>query len=85
MKKQHHGPRHQPRISGLQRIPRPSGLLPVVEAGLQSIAKMEGRSVSWVVAEIIAAYFGLDAATGKVIKKAEQEQRTHGRRLRVVA
>lgn len=74
--------RHQPRIGGVTRQQRPSGLLPVVEAGLQAIARMEKRSVSWVVAEIVCAYFGLDSATGKVITPAEQHERTTGPRIK---
>ena len=72
----------QPRISGVSRVPRPSGLLPIVEHGLQEIARVEKRSVSWVVAEIVCAYFGLDSATGKAITNAEVDERVHGRRLK---
>jgi len=56
--------RSQPRIKGTVRISKPSGLLPVVEHGLRQIAYMEKKSVSWVVAEIVSAYFNLDSATG---------------------
>ena len=57
--------RFQPRIKGTTRICKPSGLLPVVEHGLQTIAKMEDKSLSWVIAEIISAYFNLSSATGR--------------------
>jgi len=73
----------QPRIRGVVRISKGSGLLPVVEAGLESIARMEKKSVSWVKAEIICAYFGLDSATGKPISNAEREIRTTGKRIKV--
>jgi hypothetical protein len=56
--------RCQPRIRGVVRLPKPAGLLPVIEHGLQTIARMEDKSLSWVLAEIISAYFNLDAATG---------------------
>lgn len=56
--------RSQPRIKGVCRLSKPSGLIPVVEHGLQTIAKMEDKSVSWVIAEIVSAYFNLDSATG---------------------
>jgi len=46
------------------RLSKPSGLLPVVEHGLRQIARMEKKSVSWVIAEIVSAYFNLDSATG---------------------
>ena len=59
----------QPRIKGLSRIPKPSGLLPVVEHGLQTIARMERKSLSWVIAEIVSAYFNLDSATGKPLSE----------------
>lgn len=56
--------RFQPRIKGVSRLQKPSGLLPVVEHGLQTIASLEKKSVSWVIAEIVSAYFNLDSATG---------------------
>jgi len=56
--------RSQPRIKGTCRLQKPSGLLPVVEHGLQTIARLEQKSVSWVIAEIVSAYFNLDSATG---------------------
>lgn len=43
---------------------KPSGLLPIIEHGLQTIAQMEKKSISWVIAEIVSAYFNLDSATG---------------------
>ncbi len=74
--------RFQPRIAGTTRMQRPSGLLPEVEEGLQRIARAEGRSISWVVAEIVCAFFGLDSATGKVLSSAERELRVHGPKVR---
>jgi len=56
--------RSQPRIQGVTRLSKPSGLIPVVEHGLRQIARMEKKSVSWVIAEIVSAYFNLDSATG---------------------
>jgi len=56
--------RSQPRIKGVCRLSKPSGLIPVVEHGLQTIARIEKKSVSWVIAEIVSAYFNLDSATG---------------------
>lgn len=56
--------RSQPRIKGICRLSKPSGLIPVVEHGLQTIARLEQKSVSWVIAEIVSAYFNLDSATG---------------------
>lgn len=61
--------RSQPRIKGISRLSKPSGLLPNVEHGLQAIASMERKSVSWVIAEIVSAYFNLDSATGLPISE----------------
>lgn len=44
---------------------------------------MERRSVSWVKAEIICAFFGLDAATGEPIDKETKQRRLKGKRVRV--
>lgn len=73
----------QPRIKGVTRISKPSGLLPVVEEGLQTIAKMEKKSLSWVIAEIISAYFNLDSKTGKpLVERLAQVQLVGGIRRR---
>ena len=74
--------RSQPRISGLARLQRPSGLLPIVEDGLQAIAREENRSVSWVVAEIVCAVLRPRRRDGKVITRAEAHERTTGSRLK---
>jgi hypothetical protein len=60
--------RTQPRIKGIKRLPKVAGLHPDVEYGLKAIARFEGKSVSWVQAEIISDFFGIDAATGKLIR-----------------
>jgi hypothetical protein len=54
----------QPKIKGVIRIPKHSALHPHVWHGLNNISKSESRSLSWVIAEIISDYFGIDAATG---------------------
>jgi len=61
--------RYQPRIKDVSRVSKPSGFLPVVESGLQTIASMEKKSLSWVVAEIVSAYFNLDSATGRPLSE----------------
>lgn len=61
--------RTQPRIKGIKRLPKVCGLHPDVEYGLRAIARFEGRSVSWVQAQIISDFFSIDAATGQLIKK----------------
>jgi hypothetical protein len=67
--------RFQPHIKGVSRVSKPSGLLPVVEHGLQTIASIEKKSLSWVIAEIISAYFNLDSATGKpLVERLAQTQ-----------
>ena len=73
----------QPRIKGVTRIAKPSGLLPVVEHGLQTIATLEKKSLSWVIAEIISAYFNLDSKTGKpLVERLAQVQLVGGIRRR---
>jgi RNase P/RNase MRP subunit POP5 len=46
-------------------VPKVGSLLPAVQDGLEEIAKSEKRSVSWVIAEIVSDYFGLDCETNK--------------------
>jgi hypothetical protein len=52
--------RHQPRVQGTSRVPRGTALLEEIEAGIQSIADHEGKSASWVLAEIVCMFFGRD-------------------------
>lgn len=60
--------RTQPRVPGVRRLPMAEAVLPEVRAGLQAIADRERRSVSWVVAEIVSDYFGLDVM-GEAVKR----------------
>ena len=57
--------RKQPRLRNGIRIPRYSAMHEAVQLGLQQIARMEKKSVSWVIHEIIAAYFGRDVMGDK--------------------
>jgi hypothetical protein len=50
----------QPRLNSGRRIPRYASMHPAVKHGLESIARSERRSVSWVIHEIVADYFKLD-------------------------
>jgi hypothetical protein len=81
-----HNPKSQPRIVGLKRIPKVGSLLPAVQLGLEAIAKAERRSVSWVIAEIVSDYFGLDCITNK--KKSKEIHRAEplklGTKMRVI-
>lgn len=61
-------PRSQPRIPGHPRLPRHSALVNDVWHGLNDIARAEGRSVSWVIAEIVSDYFQIDCTTGRPLK-----------------
>lgn len=61
--------RAQPRIKGIKRIAKHSALHPDVEYGLRAIARFEGKSVSRIQAEIISDFFGIDAATGQLIRR----------------
>jgi hypothetical protein len=61
--------RSQPRIPGVKRQPTSTALHPAVVSGLRAIARREGKSLSWVRAEIVSIFFGVDAATGEIHKK----------------
>lgn len=50
----------QPRLKHGARLPKGASLHPAVKHGLESIARKERRSVSWVIHEIVADYFNLD-------------------------
>jgi hypothetical protein len=55
----------QPRIPGVVREAFFSSLHPHVKHGIRSIADREGRSPSWVMAEIVSMFFHIDCKTGK--------------------
>lgn len=55
----------QPRIPGVKRERRQTSLLPVVEQRYKDRAAQRGRSVSAVMADVLARDLGFDAATGK--------------------
>jgi hypothetical protein len=84
----------QPRIRGIRRVPKVGTLLPAVQHGLELIARSEGRSVSWVIAEIISDYFGLDCETNKpkpgikakyhVTKKSVTRRSASNSRIKIV-
>lgn len=59
---------NQPRIIGITRIPKHSSMHPDIWESIREIAKSEKRSVSWVIAEIVGEYFGIDCLTGKTIR-----------------
>jgi hypothetical protein len=53
--------RKQPRLKdGAIRVSKYSAMHEAIELGLQKIAKSERKSVSWVIHEIIAEFFGRD-------------------------
>jgi hypothetical protein len=61
---------HQPRLKdGLRREGRGTALHPFVVKQLRVLARSEGRSCSWIIAEAISIVFGVDAATGKIVRK----------------
>jgi hypothetical protein len=61
----------QPRTPGVRREQKSSCMHAEVVRNLQSIAKAEGKSLSWVVAEIVYDHFGLkiDEHTVKVLRR----------------
>lgn len=59
--------RSQPRlVEGHSRAYGFTALPPHVDDELRRISRLERKSVSWVKAEIVCAWFGIDSATGKV-------------------
>jgi hypothetical protein len=58
--------RSQPRIAGVRRDPRLTMIHPLIHEGIKMIAEDEGKSESWVVAQIVGDYLGVDAMTGRI-------------------
>ena len=59
--------RKQPRLrDGAARISKYSAMHEAIQLGLQQIAKSERKSVSWVIHEIIAEFFGRDVMGDKL-------------------
>ena len=58
--------RIQPRCKHGVRVPKTGTLHEAVLAGLVKIAREEGKSVSWVMHEIIADWFGRDIMGDKI-------------------
>jgi len=59
----------QPRIPGVVRLPRHTCLHPLVKAGLQDLSDQEERSISYIIAEVISDYFGIDCRTGEIHRR----------------
>jgi hypothetical protein len=55
-----HRPRSQPRLAGSPREPRATCVPPHVTKALRAIALREDKSLSWVTAQIVYDYLGLD-------------------------
>lgn len=56
-----------PRLaSGDSRVPFMHGLPEEIKEGLREIARMEGKSMSWVLEDALVRYFGLDAPQYKL-------------------
>jgi hypothetical protein len=56
----------QPRCKHGFRVPKTGTIHEAVLLGLTKIAKSEGKSVSWVMHEIIAEFFGRDIMGDKI-------------------
>lgn len=61
-------PRQMPRTMGIQRIQKSARIHREVERNLQMIADAEDKTFSWVVAEIVYAFFGLRIGADDVVK-----------------
>jgi hypothetical protein len=59
--------RKQPRLKdGAARIPKYAAMHEAIQIGLEKIARSERKSVSWVIHEIIAEFFGRDVMGDKL-------------------
>lgn len=59
--------RRQPRLrNGAARIAKYSAMHEAIQDGLSKIARSERKSVSWVIHEIIAEFFGRDVMGDKL-------------------
>lgn len=67
--------RRQPRIRGTVREGKHSYLLPSIQRGLEKLAISEGKSVSWIIAELISDYFDIDSSTGLVLRKRKHTKK----------
>ena len=69
--------KHQPKTRGVQRQNRQTMLHEEVVKNLMEIAEIEGKSFSYVVAEIVYAFFGLkiDEKTVKVLRRLRRFKR----------
>lgn len=61
-------PRQMPRSRGIVRIQKSARIHAEVERNLQMIADAEDKTFSWVVAEIVYAFFGLRIGADDVVK-----------------
>lgn len=61
--------KQQPRIRGLNRIGKHSGLLPEIERGIEKIAVEEGWTFSRVVAHIVSDWFDIDSDSGRLLSE----------------
>jgi len=62
-------PRRQPRIPGVRRRPRHTGLTPTVDDVLNRLARQSRRSRSYVLAEILSDWCGVDVCTGERLQR----------------
>jgi hypothetical protein len=69
-------PRQQPKNFGVRRVAKKACMHREVERNLQAIAQAEDKSFSWVVADIVYAFFGLtiDENTVKVMRRRKRFQ-----------
>ena len=82
-------PQQLPKIPGVCRIPKSGRLHEEVVRALSEIAEVENKSFSYVVAEIIYEYFGLEVRDNVVeVRRPRRKKKTrqgdHGSGLRNV-
>ena len=66
----------QPRIPGVTRAGSHDALPPFVDEALKRLAQVEGISFSWLKAQIICDWIGVDSKTGELINEDRFARRT---------
>jgi len=69
--------KHQPRTPGVRRQQKSSSMHTEIVRNLREIAKKEDKSFSWVVADIVYAFFGLkiDKDTVKILRRRYRQKK----------
>lgn len=72
-------PQQQPKTVGIRRTPSKGNIHPEVKAGIQAIADAEDKTYSYVLAEIVYKFFGLEV-TKHAVKIARTRRKASTRK-----